>query len=301
MAPIDPLHGVGPALAHAVCLQGTPLPTDPRHRRRLGQPRRAGGSRAVRQALDDARRRPIAAAGARPLASPPRPGVHPNGLQGWGRGHHGGAHASQQRGRPRRPPQAGGEPGARLPSQSDADGLQGRDEPTRVPRLRVDEAGQALREEATDACGSEAHDLPPPQLATYGQGPPRQVRQVALIPAMPRGRGRGTPRTARARGGRRELELKRLRRHGDGIDMHGARGREEDRESCGRCSNCLSVHISYMDLRHHTGSPDSPKVPMTPFFYSPRASRRPAGASGSAHAWRPGRSRCTWHSHPSVK
>lgn len=212
--------------------------------RMLGAPRRDGGGRAVRQTVDDARRRPIDEEGTIPMASPPRPLVHPNGLQGWGAGHQSRSYQPEPWGRTGGGPQAGGESGARLPSQDDADGLQGRDQPTGLPGIHGNQLGPALREHAADACGLAAHEFPPRQLDAYGPGPPREVRQVALIPPMPCGRGRGTPRTARARGGRREREIERLRLHGHGFERHGARGWAECLESCGSCCNCLSVHLS---------------------------------------------------------
>ena len=64
---------------------------------------------------------------------------------------------------------------------------------------------------------------------------------MALIPAMHAGRGHGTQGTARAWGGRRELELESFQLHGHGIEMHGARGREERLEQLGIC---ISIHVS---------------------------------------------------------
>jgi hypothetical protein len=229
----------------------------------LGAPRRDGGGRAVRQAVDDARRRPIDEEGTRPMASPPRPRVHPNGLQGGGAGHHSRSYQPEPGGRTGGEPQAGGEAGARLPSQDDADGLQGRDQPTGLPGRPGHQLGPALREQAADAWGLAAHACPPRPLEAYGPGPPRQVRQGALIPAMPGGRGRGTPRTARARGGRRALAREPLRRHAHGLERHGARGWEQCLEACGRCRHGIRVHLSSLYIRHRAASLASPKVPMT--------------------------------------
>ena len=55
------------------------------------------------------------------------------------------------------------------------------------------------------------------------------------------GHTRRQPQAGRARGGRRELELERLRLHGHGIEMRGARGWEE---RLGQFGSCISVHIS---------------------------------------------------------
>jgi hypothetical protein len=121
----------------------------------------------------------------------------------------------------------GGEPGARVSSEGHADRLQDCDQSTGAPGIRGDQFGQALREDAADACRITADEFPHRQLDAHGQDPPGQVLQAALIPAMHRGRGRGTPRTACTRGGRRELELEPLRLRGHGIEMRGARGREE--------------------------------------------------------------------------
>jgi hypothetical protein len=169
----------------------------------------------------------------------------------------------EQGGRTGGEPQAGGEPGARVPSQGDADGLQGRGQSTGIPGIHGNQLGHARREHAVDACGLAAHECLHRQLDAYGQGPPRQVRQMALIPAMHGSRGRGTQRTARARGGRRALEFKRLRRHGHTIEMHGAGGWEECPEEFGSCSNCINVHISSMYIRNRAVSPAAPKVTMS--------------------------------------
>jgi hypothetical protein len=79
--------------------------------------------------------------GAIPMASPLRPLVHPNGLQGWDVGYHRCTHESQKGGRTRRQPQVGREPGARVPSQGTPDGLQSRDQSTGTPSLHGDQRG----------------------------------------------------------------------------------------------------------------------------------------------------------------
>jgi hypothetical protein len=171
----------------------------------------------------------------------PRPLVHSDALQGQGMGDHGWAHESQQGGRTRRQPQAGREPGACGPSQGHANGPQGRDQSTGAPSRHGDQRGQALREDASGACGSAAHECAHGQPDVHREAPPGEVRQVALIPAMPPGRGHGAQGAARARGGRRELELARLRLHDHGIELHRAHGREERLEPLG---SCIRVHSS---------------------------------------------------------
>ena len=81
--------------------------------------------------------------GAIAMASSPGPLVHPDGLGGW---------TGWQ-------PHAGREPGACVPSQGHADGLQGRDQLTSAPSVHGDQRGQALREDAADACGIAAHEF----------------------------------------------------------------------------------------------------------------------------------------------
>jgi hypothetical protein len=86
---------------------------------------------------------------------------------------------------------------------------------------------------------------------------------VAVIPAMHGSRGRGTQRTARTWGSRRDLEIERRRLHGHSIEMHGARGWKECLEEFGSCSTCISVHSSSMYIRNCAVSPASPKVTMS--------------------------------------
>jgi hypothetical protein len=112
---------------------------------------------------------------------------------------------------------------------------------TGAPSMHGDQRGQALREDAADAGGIAAHEFAHGQPDAHREVPPGEVRQVALIPAMHLGRGHGTQGTARAWGGRRELELESFRLHGHGIEMHGARGREERLEQLGIC---ISIHVS---------------------------------------------------------
>jgi hypothetical protein len=227
--------------ANTVGIEFAPIATDDGDRRMLGEPDGDGGGRAVRQEVDDPMGRQIDEDGAIPMASPPRPLVHSDELQGRGMGDHGCAHESQQGSRTRRQPQAGREPGACIPSQGDANGPQGRDQSTGAPSRHGDQRGQALREDVSGACGRAAHECAHRQPDAHRKAPPGEVCQVALIPAMHPGRGHGTQRTARARGGRRELDLERLRLHGHGIKMHGARGWEQRLEQLG---SCIRVHSS---------------------------------------------------------
>jgi ubiquinone/menaquinone biosynthesis C-methylase UbiE len=90
--------------ANAIGVQVAAIATDHRDGGMLGQPGRDGGGRAIRQQVDDAICREIDQDGAIPMASPPGPLVHPDGLQGLGVGYRGGAHKSQEGGRTRRQP-----------------------------------------------------------------------------------------------------------------------------------------------------------------------------------------------------
>jgi hypothetical protein len=83
MKAIDHLHRVGGPLANAVCIQGTPIPTDHGDRGMLGQPCRECRGRTVRPEVDDTMRREIEHDGAIPMASPPCPLIDARRLQGW--------------------------------------------------------------------------------------------------------------------------------------------------------------------------------------------------------------------------
>jgi hypothetical protein len=74
-------------------------------------------------------RREIDQDGAIAMAPPPGPLVDPDDLVGGDVGDRGRPHQPEEGGRTGRQPQVGGESGGRVPSQSDADGLQGVDQP----------------------------------------------------------------------------------------------------------------------------------------------------------------------------
>ena len=97
MKPIDHLHRLGCPPANAVGIEVTPIAADDGDRRMLGQPGRHGRGRAVRQQVHDAMRLEIDQDGAIPMAPPPGPLVHPNGLQGWGVGRTGAARTRRRR------------------------------------------------------------------------------------------------------------------------------------------------------------------------------------------------------------
>jgi hypothetical protein len=92
--PVHHLRGLGRPPANTVGVELAPVATDDGDRRMLGQPDGDGGSRAVRQEIDDPMGCQINEDGTIPMASPPRPLVHSDELQGQGRGDHGCAHES---------------------------------------------------------------------------------------------------------------------------------------------------------------------------------------------------------------
>jgi hypothetical protein len=126
-------------------------------------------------------RRQIDHHGAIAMTPPPGPLVDADDLEGWDVWCQGRPHQSEEGGRTGREPQAGGESGARVPSQSDADGLQGRDQSTGLPSIRGDEVRQALREDAAHTGRMAAHELPYHQLNTNGERAPGEVGEVALV------------------------------------------------------------------------------------------------------------------------
>jgi hypothetical protein len=101
---IDHLHRVRGALANAVRIEGTPIPTDHRDRGVLGQPGRKRRSRTIRQEVDDAMCRQINQDRAIPMAPPPGPLVDTDGLQRWRTRHRGRPYETEQgRGTGRQP------------------------------------------------------------------------------------------------------------------------------------------------------------------------------------------------------
>jgi hypothetical protein len=84
MKAIDDLHRVGCPLANAVRIEATPIATDHGDRRMPGEPGRHRRGRAIRQPVYHAMIREIDHDGAKAPASPPRPRIHPDGLEGWG-------------------------------------------------------------------------------------------------------------------------------------------------------------------------------------------------------------------------
>jgi hypothetical protein len=83
------------------------------------------------------------------MTSPPGPLVDPDGLQGGRVRHQSRAHESQEGSCTRRQPQPGREPGARVPTEGDTDGLQDRDQPIGFPDIRLDKRWQTLGEDVT--------------------------------------------------------------------------------------------------------------------------------------------------------
>jgi hypothetical protein len=126
---IDHLHRLGCPPANAVGVEVTAIATDRGDRRVPGEPGGDAGRRAVRQEIDHPMRQEIDEDGAIAMPPPPGPLVDPDGLQGGNVGYRGRPHQPEEGGRTGRQPQLGGESGTRVPSQSDADGLQGVDQP----------------------------------------------------------------------------------------------------------------------------------------------------------------------------
>jgi hypothetical protein len=153
----------------------------------LGQPCGDTGGRAIQQEVDDPMGRQIDEDGAIPMAPPPRPLVHAHCLEAWHGRYRGRPHQPEEGGRAGWQPQAGREPGARLPAEGDADGLQGVDQPHGFPGIRSGDVRQALGKDAARTRQLAAHELPCEQLQTDGERTPREVRQPALVVAMHRG------------------------------------------------------------------------------------------------------------------
>ena len=116
------------------------------------------------------------------------------------------AHQPQQRVPTHRQSEAMREPGARLPAEGHANRLQGGDQPMGLAGIGGDELGHTLREDAAWAARISAHEFPHRELDAHRARAPREVRQVALVAAVHRGRGHSTARAARLHRRGRQLE-----------------------------------------------------------------------------------------------
>ena len=95
MKAVDDLHGLRRPPPNAVGIEVTAIATDQADRRMLGQPRRDGRGRAVRQQVHDAVIREIHQDRAVAMPPPPGPLVDADGLQGWRIGHRGRPHQAE--------------------------------------------------------------------------------------------------------------------------------------------------------------------------------------------------------------
>src|SRR5262245_30424643 len=78
---------------------------------------------------------------------------------------------------------------ARLAAEGHADRLQDGDQPLGLAGIDGDELGHPLREKAAWAARISAHEFPHRELEANRTRAPREVRQVALVAAVHRGRG----------------------------------------------------------------------------------------------------------------
>jgi hypothetical protein len=205
-----------------------------------GEPGRDGRSRAVRPQIHDPRRRPLDQHGARAMTPPPGPRVDADLLSGGHGRYRSRSDQAEPGGRTGRPRQAGRQPGPGVPTEGRADGLQGFDQPTRVPRLRGDEVRQARRDDAAHTGRMAAHALPSQQLNPNGERTPGEVSEAAWVTAMEGRRGHRTARAARRGCRGRELELPRGVLNGHLGQVDGA-GRWE--QPCEKRSACIGPHL----------------------------------------------------------
>jgi hypothetical protein len=82
MKAIDDLHRLGRPLANAIRRERTPIATDHGDRRVPGEPSGDYRRRALWKQVYNAMCHQLDEDGAIPRASPPRPLIHPDGLQG---------------------------------------------------------------------------------------------------------------------------------------------------------------------------------------------------------------------------
>jgi hypothetical protein len=89
--------------------------------------------------------------GAIAVAQPPGPFIDADGLQGWHGWYRSRPHQPEERGRTAPQPQAGREPGARVPTEGHTDRLQGRDELVGFAGEHGTELWWVLRKDAATA------------------------------------------------------------------------------------------------------------------------------------------------------
>jgi hypothetical protein len=99
-------------------------------------------------------------------------------------GHRGCPHQPEQGRWTGRELQAGREPGPCLPAQRQANGPEDCHQAMGVASIGLDKFRQAFRENTARTARVPAEELPDRELEIDGARPPREVRQVALIPTM---------------------------------------------------------------------------------------------------------------------
>jgi hypothetical protein len=184
MKAVDDLDRLGCPPANPVGVVVAPIATDDRDRRMSDQPGGDTGGRAVRQQVYDSMRHEIDQDGAIPKAPPPGPLVDADCLQGCHGSDRNSPYQPEQHGSTGRRPQAGREPGSRLPAQRHANRQQDGDEPSRVAGGWRHEIWQALCEDVACAVGLTAHELPYREPDMDGARAPGEIGQLALVTAM---------------------------------------------------------------------------------------------------------------------
>jgi hypothetical protein len=154
-------------------------------------------------------------------------------------------HEPEQSGRTGGDPKSGRHARPGLPAKGEANGPQCGDQPLGFPRVRGHKIGSALGKNTPETRGIPADKLADRQLELPRLWPPREVSKVALIPAMPGGRGRRTAGAARRRSARRPLDREPLVLHADVIQLHPTgRGKEHVEQwghtRCRQTTSCTS-------------------------------------------------------------
>jgi hypothetical protein len=176
------------------------------------------------------------------VAPLPRPLVDTHRLERGRAGYGSGVHEPEQSGRTGGDPKSGHHARPGLPAKGEANGPQCGDQPLGFPRVRGHKIGSALGKNTPETRGIPADKLADRQLELPRLWPPREVSKVALIPAMPGGRGRRTAGAARRRSARRPLDREPLVLHADVIQLHPTGRGKEHVEQWGhtRCSQTTS-------------------------------------------------------------
>ena len=184
MKPVDHLHGMRCPPAHALGVEGPPVPTDHGDRGMLREP----GGHALRRALGQQVQDPVILQGDQDrsiaLPAPPRPLITPNALRVGDVRRRGRLPQPQPGVRTGAQPQTGHESCTGLPAEGHATGEQELGEPRRLTRPRSRHGGQTFRENLAWARGGVPEQFPPAELHAYGVGPPRQIGAGACLLAV---------------------------------------------------------------------------------------------------------------------